>query len=270
MKILPLKTRVLIAKFNLLKTLKDVLSKNRAHLQEKDILILSSKIVALSQGRIVNLRKVKPGALAIALSKKVTHYGRGREDPRVIELTLREADVLLPGKMLLALKNGILIPSAGIDLSNAPAEHAILWPEKPRETAAKIRDELTDKRQTDASKGKIKKLGVIICDSFCQPLRAGTSGVALAWAGFEGVEDCRGKHDLFGKKLAVTRKAVADNLCSAALLVMGETNEKIPFAIVRGASVKFTDRIMKKNEGCIKIEECVFGEILKMTTIHNS
>lgn len=254
LEIYPLRSPVLKKDFNLLETTEFILSKARLRPKNGDILILSSKIVALSQGRAVDLNEITPSTAAKKLKK--TSYGKGKEDPRVIELILREADKIFPGKMLLTLKNGILIPSAGIDRSNAPKNFVILWPKNPWGTAQNLRAVLK-------KKFKLKKLGVVIIDSHCQPLRWGTTGIALSWAGFEGVEDCRGKKDIFGKSLKVTKKAVADNLASSALLVMGEATEKIPFVIARGAKVKFTNRVQKKNEVFIRPKDCLFGDVIK-------
>ncbi|MEK7171788.1 MAG: coenzyme F420-0:L-glutamate ligase [Patescibacteria group bacterium] len=254
LEIYPLKSPVLKKDFNLLKAIESVLSKAKLNLKSGDILILSSKIVALSLGRVVDLNKITPSSVAKKLQK--THYGRHEEDPRVIELILREADKVFQGKMLLTLKDGILIPSAGIDFSNAPKGFAILWPKNPWREAQNLRTAL-------ARKFKLKKLGVVIIDSHCQPLRWGTTGIALSWAGFLGVEDCRGEKDIFGKPLKVTKKAVADNLASGALLVMGEAAEKIPFALARNAPVKFTNRMQKKSEVFIRPKDCLFGGVIK-------
>lgn len=254
LEIYPLRSPVLKKDFNLLKAIESVLSKAELNLKDGDILILSSKIVALSQGRVVDLNKITPSAAAKKLNK--THYGKGKEDPRVIEIVLREADKIFPGKMLLTLKDGILIPSAGIDFSNAPEGFAILWPKNPWKTAQNLRAALVQKF-------KLKKLGIVIIDSHCQPLRWGTTGIALSWAGFLGVEDCRGEKDIYKKPLKVTKKAVADNLASSALLVMGEAAEKIPFALIRNAPVKFTARMQKKSEVFIRPKDCLFGNVIK-------
>lgn len=247
-----IKTGILKENFDLEETLDNFLRKNHEKLREKDILIITSKVVALAEGRIVNLHTIKPSKKAKKLAH-LSHY-LGKPDPRLIELILQETDVVFPGKTLTTLKNNILIPSAGIDLSNAPAGHAILWPKNPQKTAKKL-------WQTFRKRFHLRKLGIIISDSRCQPLRLGTTGIALAWAGFYGIEDARGKKDIYGKPLRVTQKAIADNLASAALVVMGEAGEKIPFAIVRNAPVKFTNRIPRKNEMFVKPEDCIFSGV---------
>lgn len=251
LQIIPLATPLITKNFPLAETIVKTLRKNKVILKNGDVLIISSKVVALSQGRLVDLRKIKPSSRAKRLAKK---YRKFHEDPRLVELILREADKIFPGDFLTTLKDGVIIPAAGIDRSNAPKDFAILWPKNPwilaRNLAKTFRLEL-----------KIKDLGVVIADSHCQPLRWGTTGLALAWAGFFGVEDARGQKDIFGKKLQLTRKAVADNLASSALLVMGEAGEKIPFAVISGAPVKFTKRMQKKSEIFVKPAKCVFSGI---------
>ena len=152
-----------------------------------------------------------------------------RKDPREMELILRESDEIVGGipGVVLTLNKGFLYPNAGIDNSNAPPGHVVLFPANAEESAARIRKAMA----------RGKKIGVIIGDSRTHPLRLGCVGVALACAGLEAVEDARGQKDLFGRELKITRKAVADNLVSAAQIVMGEGDEGIPAAIVRDSSV---------------------------------
>ncbi|MBI2638216.1 coenzyme F420-0:L-glutamate ligase [Candidatus Peregrinibacteria bacterium] len=252
MEILGLKTDVLRKGFNLIEEILKALRKNKEKISERDVLIISSKIVALSQGRVIELKTIRPSRRALKLQK--IPYATGSEDPRFIELILREADKVFPGKMLTTLKNGMLIPAAGIDRSNIPDGFAILWPKNPWKTAQNLWKKMR-------SAFHIKKLGLVICDSHCQPLRWGTTGLALAWAGLNGVEDARGQKDIFGKKLQLTRKAVADNLASSALLVMGEAGEKTPFAIIRNAPVKFTYRPQRSNEIFVNPDECIFNGV---------
>lgn len=253
MNLRPIKTEILKNHFDLLETIKSYIKKNGEKIKNGDILVISSKIIALSQGRIVDLASVKPSP--VAQKMKRSRYGIQKEDPRVTELVLREADVVVPGSMLLTLKDNIFIASAGIDASNAPKDHVILWPKDPWKTAKTIWSSF---KKTFG----LKKFGVIIADSHCTPLRWGVSGVALSWAGFEGVEDARGQKDIFGKPLVVTRKAVADNITSAALILMGEGNEKIPMVLAHDIPAKFTNRVQgRKREIFIDPRDCLFNGI---------
>lgn len=244
-----LKSETLKKGFYFIKALKKSLLKNKEKLKTGDILVISSKILALSQRRIVEIVSIRPSKQALHLKK--TRYGGEKEDPRILELALREADAILPGTMVLTFKNGILIANAGIDRSNAPDGYAILWPKQPWKEAQKIWKNV---RQFF----RIKKLGIIISDSHCQPLRWGVSGLALAWAGFAGIEDARGQLDIYKKPLQVTRKAVADNLASSALVAMGEAGEKIPFVIIRNAPVQFTTNMPKPRDVAITPREDIF------------
>ena len=235
-----------------MRVLEGFFNKKSKKLHEGDVVIISSKIVALSQGKVVDLRTVRPGKMAQKMKR--SRYGLGVEDPRMVELVLREADIVLPGSMMMAIKNNIIIPSGGIDRSNAPSGRVILWPDKPFHAAQNILKKLKEKF-------RLKKLGVVICDSSCRPLRWGTSGIAIGWAGFEGVQDIRGQKDIYGKRLRHTKKAVADNLASAALLLMGEAKERVPVVIARGAPAKFTNRMQKTGEIFVSPEKCLFGGI---------
>lgn len=194
------------------------------------MLVIASKVLAYSQGR---LRSVSSEA-----------------DFR--KLIRSEADrVLEEGAMVLTMKNKVLIPNAGIDRSNVPSGMAVLWPTDPFGKAEHIRKELMKKYG-------LKKFGVVISDSHCQPLRLGTSGIAIGWAGIEGVRDDRGAKDLFGRKMVYTQVAIADNLASTANLEMGETNASVPFVLIRGAKVVFTSKKANEKGYFISPDKCIY------------
>lgn len=197
--------------------------------RDSDILVVSSKFVAMSEGRFVRLNTVRPGSKAKRLAKKF------KMDERLAQLVLQEADVIvggIPGFML-AIRKGMMAPNAGIDKSNVPPDHVILYPKNPFASAQKL-------RQKFLSKGI--KLGVVLADSRLMPTRKGTTGIAIACAGFEPVEDDRGKKDLFGNTLKVTLRAVADSLATAGVAVMREAAESTPAVVVRDFPVIWTER----------------------------
>ncbi|MBP9718017.1 coenzyme F420-0:L-glutamate ligase [Candidatus Gracilibacteria bacterium] len=253
MELIRLKSQLIMPKNDLFEVILKAVSRAKVAVKEGDIFVVSSKVVAVTQGRVVELDSVIPSPRARKL--KLSRYGKGKEDPRVVELVLREADKVMPGNMLLALKDHILIPAAGIDLSNVEKGKAILWPNKPWETARELWNALKKKYG-------LKKIGVVIIDSHCQPLRWGTTGIALAWAGFEGIEDVRGTKDLMGNTLHVTQKAVADNLASASQLVMGEGAEKTPFVLVRAAPVHFTNKKVDSSKTFVTLKDDIFSGVL--------
>ncbi|MBN2096801.1 coenzyme F420-0:L-glutamate ligase [Candidatus Peregrinibacteria bacterium] len=228
MELLPLKSRLLKPGGDLLTAFRKAIGKGK--LKEGDVIVVASKAVAYSQGRLMSVE-----------SKK-----------KFRELIKKEADAVLEdGEMVITLKNQILIPNAGIDNSNTPKGTVVLWPERPFEAA---RDLLKKLKKIE----KIKKLGMIISDSHCQPLRMGTSGIAIGWAGFYGVQDERGKKDLFGKKMVYTQIAVADDLASAANLLMGETDASVPFVIARGLDVKWSDKAFSEKDYFIHPKKCIY------------
>ncbi|MCL7475223.1 MAG: coenzyme F420-0:L-glutamate ligase [ANME-2 cluster archaeon] len=195
---------------------------NGLTIMEGDIVVLAESAVATSEGRVVDLGTVIPGREAIALGEKYA------VDPREMELILGECDEIIGGVpgAVLTITRGNMSPNAGIDGSNAPEECVVLLPKDPTASAVRIRKQLQKEFNCH--------LGVIVGDSRTQPMRLGCVGIALGCSGIMPVEDARGSRDLFGKELAITRKATADNLMSAAQLIMGEAGESIPAVVVRG------------------------------------
>lgn len=192
-----------------------------------DVVVVSSKAVATAQGRMRDLSGIRPSTRARRMASV------SGQPPEFVELVLREADRVLNvvDGAILTLKDGLLCANAGADLSNAPTGKAVLMPSKSDKAAEDIRKRLSKK--TDG------KIGVVVSDSVVRPLRLGTVAQAVGVAGIEPVADCRGKRDIYGKPLRVTFRAVADQLATAAQLVMGEAGEGVPVAVVRGASVEF-------------------------------
>jgi coenzyme F420-0:L-glutamate ligase / coenzyme F420-1:gamma-L-glutamate ligase len=225
-------------KFDLALCVKACLSKGKLALEEEDILVISSKFAAMAEGHFINLDTIEQiSKRAKVLSKKY------QIDLKLSELIVRESRAILGGIQgfaLAATKSGVLAPNAGIDRSNVPEGCAILYPVDPEKTCHRLWKELT--RSQDKRRGrKLRHLGVILSDSRVMPGRIGTTGVAIAASGFETVVDFRGKKDLFGNVLKVTLRAVADQIASAAELMMGEADEAIPIVLVRGWKGKFYD-----------------------------
>ena len=233
MKVEAIKTRIIKPRDDIL----DILDKYLLILVEGDIVAVTSKIVAICEGRIVdNFNKSK--------------------------LIRKEADFYLPTKnkseIMLTIKNNILIPNAGIDESNANGK-LILWPKNPWQSAEKIRKYL-------AKKFNLQKIGIIITDSKTTPLRFGTTGVALACSGFEPVKDYIGSRDIFGRKLEVTKANIADGLAATAVLVMGEGSEMTPIARISEVPfVNFNSSLSSSqmmDELTIKPEKDLYSPIL--------
>ncbi len=195
-----------------------------------DIVVISSKFVSMSEGSIIKLNKVKVSKKAKELSAKC-HI-----DVKLAELVLRDSKYVVGGVpgFLLAIRDGMIAPNAGIDKSNVPRGYAILYPRDPFETSERLKHKFLTELGV--------RVGVVIADSRLMPTRIGTTGVAIACSGFEPVDDQRGKPDLFGNVMRVTFKAVADSLATMGVAVMGESDESTPAAIVRRANVAWSDK----------------------------
>lgn len=212
-------------------------------LRDGDILVIAESVVATAEGRAVCLDSVVPGEEARRLGKRYDM------DPRLVEVVLRESDRVVGGipGFLLTLKQGTLLPNAGVDCSNAPPDTVLPLPRDPDQSAETLRQRF----RTESG----VTIGVIIADSRTHAMRLGCAGVAIGVAGMEAVTDERGKSDLFGRELQVTQRAVADCLASAAELLMGEANESIPAAVVRGLGLPMEDRVGVPS---IEASKCLF------------
>jgi coenzyme F420-0:L-glutamate ligase len=248
MQLFPVKTPIIQANDNLFEVLASSMKKQKLKPKEGDIIVVSSKVVALSEERIVNYKNVKASEKAESLAKKYDL------EPGFVELVLQEADKIFGGvkRAILTIKNNMFIANAGVDHSNVPENHAILWPKNPSLSADNIRKEFEKKLNVN--------IGVIISDSHCSPLRTGTTGFALATSGFDAVIDERGRQDLFGNKMRITQRAVADGLASAAVVIMGETDEKIPVVLIRDTNIKLTNQ-PSKSSTYFPPNECLFSSI---------
>jgi coenzyme F420-0:L-glutamate ligase len=248
--VIPVEAPVRKDPFDLHSTLIECLQSSGEALQDGDVLAVSSKYVAISEGRVIRLDQVRVNAEAAAIAE------RYHMNPQIAQLVVEDADHVfggIPG-FLLTYKDGILSPNAGLDRSNIPSGYAVLFPEYPYESAAKIRHAIRERLNTD--------VGVILTDSWLMPGRLGTTGVALATAGFKPIQDERGKNDLFGNPMQVTQRGIADTICAAAELVMGERDEATPFVIVRNTGVELMDIQLSEADVAIPWHMCIYVQSL--------
>lgn len=196
-------------------------------LREDDVVVFAQKIVSKAEGRQVALSEVRPSARARALALEV------QKDPRLVELILAESKrVVRAAKDVLIVEHrlGFVMANAGVDQSNVAAgeqgEFALLLPQDPDASAARLRAAIAARSGC--------AVGVIINDSFGRPWRLGTVGVAIGVAGWPAALDLRGQADLFGRSLRVTVVGHADEIASAASLLMGQAAEARPVVLVRG------------------------------------
>lgn len=197
--------------------------------KEGDVLVLAQKVVSKAEARYIDLATVVPSAQAQSLAAEV------EKDPRLVEVILGESRRVVrrrPGILIVEHRLGFVMANAGVDRSNvdpeAGAEPVLLLPRDPDGSAATLLARLS------AHFGK--PLAVIISDSWGRAWRRGTVGVALGAAGLPAVMDLRGRPDLFGHELRVTETGFADEIASAASLLMGQAAEATPAVLVSGLS----------------------------------
>jgi coenzyme F420-0:L-glutamate ligase/coenzyme F420-1:gamma-L-glutamate ligase len=199
------------------------LKQQRRALAEGDVLVVKHKIVSKAEGQLVPLAKVKPSAGSLAWAR------RYNLDARVIELALRESKKVIRrenGVLITQTRHGFICANSGIDVSNVDGGgHALLLPEDPDRSAAKLHRELKKRLRLT--------IPIIISDSFGRPWREGLTEVAIGVAGMKAIHDYRGRRDPHGYSLRVTLDAVADELACAAGLLSGKLT-RTPFVIIRG------------------------------------
>jgi coenzyme F420-0:L-glutamate ligase/NADPH-dependent F420 reductase len=192
-----------------------------------DVVVVAQKVVSKAEGRTARLADVVPGAAALEAA------ARADKDPAVVELIAAESQELMrvtPGVIITRHATGHVLANAGIDASNVEgggSDQVLLWPQDPDASAARLRHDL------EAAFGV--RLAVIISDSLGRAWRMGTMGHAIGTSGLKPLRDRRGESDLFGRELQATVIGIADEIASAASLVIGEAAEGTPVAIVRGA-----------------------------------
>lgn len=201
-------------------------------LHDGDILVIAQKIISKQEGRIVKLSTVEPSLLSQGIGSQY------QKDPRLVELILSETKRIVRmknGILIVETKNGFICANAGIDESNVQEGYATLLPINSDVSAESIRYNIL--KQTN------KNVAVIISDTFGRPFRMGQTNCAIGISGLNPIIDYAGLHDSFQKILRVTAIAVADELSSAAELVMGKSL-KIPITIIRNYSFKIEDHVI--------------------------
>jgi len=194
--------------------------KQRIPIKDGDVIVVTHVIASRVEGNTVNLDNVVPSDFAKTVDK----------DPVLVEVILRESKSIVrmgDGHLITETKHGFVCANAGVDQSNVPGERIVaLLPKNPDRTARTIRMRI--KKLTG------KDVAVIISDTHGRPLREGEINIAVGVAGINPIRDRRGEKDLFGYVLKVKQTAIADELASAAELVIGQAKEGIPAAIIRG------------------------------------
>jgi coenzyme F420-0:L-glutamate ligase / coenzyme F420-1:gamma-L-glutamate ligase len=215
--------------------IKSIKDKNES-LQENDVVIITHKIISKAEGRTTDLRNIVPSEE----SKKIS--SNTGKDPRLVELIISQSNEIVKIErdiIITETKHGFVCANAGIDTSNVGklSDHVLLLPDDPDESARNIRNDL------NANTGV--NVGIIISDTFGRPFRKGQVNIAIGVAGIDPIKSYIGKRDMYGKILRVTEIAIADEITSAAELVMGKSS-RVPVSIVRGYNFTFYDSSISK------------------------
>jgi coenzyme F420-0:L-glutamate ligase / coenzyme F420-1:gamma-L-glutamate ligase len=207
--------------------------KQKTPIQENDVIVVTHVAVSKAEGNVVDLDEVVPSQHALEIAKKV------EKEPAMVEVILRETKEIVrmgPNSLITETKNGIVAANAGVDRSNIKGDRKVaLLPANPDKSAQNIRNEI--KEQTGC------KVAVIVSDTHGRPLRMGEINVAIGIAGIKPIRDRRGEKDLFGYVLRVKQTCIADELSSAAELVIGQASEGIPAAIIRGYHYQVAENV---------------------------
>ncbi|MFH2021720.1 MAG: coenzyme F420-0:L-glutamate ligase [Patescibacteria group bacterium] len=213
----PIKTPIIHVGDDLLQ----IIAHQIKEMPEDGVLVVTSKVVSLWEGHVV-----------------VKKTGSRRERHGLVK---KEAELYLPPHsskydLMLAIKHQRLLVNAGIDVSNVESKYYVLLPVRPYESAQKIWQFCRDHY-------RVGRLGVVISDSHSTPLMWGVFGTALGHCGFKSLVSKIGKKDLFNRPFRMATLNLAESIAGAGVLMMGETNESTPLAVVQGApDLKFQDR----------------------------
>lgn len=212
------------------------LKKQKMNLKENDVIVITHVAVSKAEGNVVNLDEITPSKRAKEIAEKT------EKDPAIVEVILRESKEIVRmrrNSIITEHRNGMVCANAGVDRSNIEGErNVVLLPKDANASARRIKQELMNKTRCNVA--------VIISDTHGRPLRRGEINVAIGLAGIKPIRDRRGEKDLFGYVLRIKQTAIADELASAAELVIGQTNEGIPAAIIRGYDYQTAENVSAK------------------------
>ncbi|MDW0209923.1 MAG: coenzyme F420-0:L-glutamate ligase [Nitrososphaeraceae archaeon] len=215
----------------ILKSIKE----KKESLKENDVIVITHKIVSKSEGRTIDLTKIIPSEE----SKKIS--SRTGKDPKLVELIISQSNEIIKIQreiIITETKHGFVCANSGIDTSNVGnSNHVVLLPVDPDKSAREIRNYIRSKTKTNVA--------VIISDTFGRPFRKGQVNVAIGVAGINPIKSYIGDSDMYGNILRVTEIAIADEIASAAELVMGKSL-RVPVTIVRGYDFSSTDASISK------------------------
>jgi coenzyme F420-0:L-glutamate ligase / coenzyme F420-1:gamma-L-glutamate ligase len=222
---------------NLGKLIIEAAKKQGIQIQPDDVIVVTHVVVSKAEGNIVNLEKVRPSQRAKEIAAQTN------KDPALVQVILEETkDIVRIGQnsIITETVSGIVCANAGVDRSNVAGDKNVVpLPKNPNVSAQNIRAEIKRLSGVDVA--------VIVSDTHGRPFRMGEINIAVGVAGFVPIRDRRGEKDLFGYVLRIKQTAIADELASAAELVIGQADEGIPAAIIRGYKYQQTENASATN-----------------------
>jgi len=221
-------------------------------IEDGDILVVAQKIVSKAEGRVFQLKNVKPSEKAKKLARTTL------KDPNFVELVLQASRKVVKASsdtLIVENENGLICINAGIDKSNVQGEDSYaLLPRDSDDSARRIRQRIMELTG--------KQVAVIISDTYSRPFRKGQVEFAIGIAGIYPFRDYRGEKDLYNYVLKVKNIAIVDEIAAAAELVMGQGSEGIPVAVVKNFSrVKLTEECSIKDLFISKQEDLFKGTL---------
>lgn len=207
----------------------DAVAASAGTLEPGDVVAVTHKVISKAEGGLIDLRTIEPSPLA---TKIATEWAK---DARQVEVVLQQSRRILRmvrGLIISETRHGFICANAGVDASNVASDTVCILPEDPDSAANSIRMALMRRFFPDREEDD-QVIGVIVTDSFGRPWRSGIVNVAIGVSGIAPLTDYRGQFDPSGYELKASILAVADELASAAELVMHKLAAR-PVAVIRG------------------------------------
>lgn len=231
----------------------DVIAASLGHLEPGDVVVVTHKVVSKAEGGLVDLATIDPSPQAVNFARDWD------KDPRQVEVVLRQSKRIVRmvrGLIIAETRHGFVCANAGVDASNVSPEVVCILPEDPDASAEAIRQHLVARFFPDHTADE-SPIGVIITDSFGRPWRNGIVNIAIGVAGMAALADYRGQHDAGGYELRASVLAIADELASAAELVMHKLAAR-PVAVIRGYESQGTGPVGRGQDLVMPAERNLF------------
>lgn len=210
---------------NISKIIKEAILNSDYDLCDGDIILIAETLISKAEGNIIKLDDIVPSDKAVEIAEIC------KKDPKLVELILQNSTEIVevgPNFIVTETKQGFVCANAAIDESNVEDGLATPVPENPDQSAREIREFLESEFEKD--------LAVIITDTQGRAFRVGAIGTAIGCSGINPLWVRVGEKDLYGRELETTEIATADELASAASLIMGQADEGLPVVIISGFS----------------------------------